>query len=446
MKKLQTLIFLSLIVCSQGFSQQWSGPNNTTSTISRTGNIRIGQTLGLGTFTYLNSDNSSALYWRSSHSTASQMIFHDKENSRYGRVTGVQNQNGKYFGLFDGANNWMLQSKENAYVQFLVGGKQRFYTGNTFSRVRTQFGYLDIGPKSKNASHFQTDMPIFHFNKPASIMGALHVDNRTEKWDVIDMNPTKMAGGHHWKIQVRKTNDEDNVWGNAMSFRDVTSEKTPLMLSPRGDVEISGRLVVKGESRFSTVKTNPMINVWENEELFDGGADYAITYFDLQNPVTKNGFGGGKIELRGPGRDKNGNVIRDGDIILGITGSKDKDKNQKGRTMVVNQLNITPDGNFPDYVFEDTYSLMPLNELDQYIKDNGHLPNMPTAEEVEAEGFIRPAELHNKSIEKIEELTLYTLDQEKKIQDLEKQLVEKNAQLLQVLDRLDQIEKQLPKD
>ncbi|MDT8411657.1 MAG: hypothetical protein RQ875_04275 [Vicingaceae bacterium] len=76
---------------------------------------------------------------------------------------------------------------------------------------------------------------------------------------------------------------------------------------------------------------------------------------------------------------------------------------------------------FPDYVFESTYKLMPLNELEKYIKENKHLPNMPTAKEVEKNGA-DIGEINRLLVEKIEELTLYILEQDKRIKTLEEEL------------------------
>ncbi|MEM8998365.1 MAG: hypothetical protein AAGF23_26510, partial [Acidobacteriota bacterium] len=70
---------------------------------------------------------------------------------------------------------------------------------------------------------------------------------------------------------------------------------------------------------------------------------------------------------------------------------------------------------FPDYVFEDGYDLMSLDELKAFLEANGHLPNVPSAAEVKAEGFIDMTALQLKILEKVEELTLYTLDQEETI-------------------------------
>ncbi|WP_298900967.1 hypothetical protein [uncultured Psychroserpens sp.] len=74
-----------------------------------------------------------------------------------------------------------------------------------------------------------------------------------------------------------------------------------------------------------------------------------------------------------------------------------------------------------DYVFEDSYELKPLDEIENYIKERGHLPNIPSEEEVLKNG-IELGEINKLLLEKIEELTLYMIDQDKKIKSLQRQL------------------------
>jgi trimeric autotransporter adhesin len=74
-----------------------------------------------------------------------------------------------------------------------------------------------------------------------------------------------------------------------------------------------------------------------------------------------------------------------------------------------------------DYVFSANYRLMPLKEVETFIKANNHLPNVLSAEEI-AEGGIDLAEMAAKQMEKIEELTLYVIEQNKRIENLEKEI------------------------
>ena len=74
-------------------------------------------------------------------------------------------------------------------------------------------------------------------------------------------------------------------------------------------------------------------------------------------------------------------------------------------------------GDWSDYVFDAGYRLKPLSEVAAYIKTNKHLPDVPSAEDVVREG-IDMAKMDAKLLQKIEELTLYTLELKKEIDAL----------------------------
>jgi hypothetical protein len=78
-------------------------------------------------------------------------------------------------------------------------------------------------------------------------------------------------------------------------------------------------------------------------------------------------------------------------------------------------------GNWPDFVFEDNYTLPSLMEVEQFITTNKHLPNVPSAAEVEQNG-VDLGEMDKILLQKIEELTLYTIEQQKQIELLKKEL------------------------
>ncbi len=74
-----------------------------------------------------------------------------------------------------------------------------------------------------------------------------------------------------------------------------------------------------------------------------------------------------------------------------------------------------------DYVFEDNYNLKPLSEVEAFISKYNHLPNVPSAKQVKEEG-INVADMARIQQEKIEELTLYLIQQNKEIEDLKAQM------------------------
>jgi hypothetical protein len=78
-----------------------------------------------------------------------------------------------------------------------------------------------------------------------------------------------------------------------------------------------------------------------------------------------------------------------------------------------NSLNVKVN-NVADYVFNEDYNLRSLEELEQFIKVNKHLPDVPSATELEATG-LDVAEMNNLLLQKIEELTLYVIELEKRV-------------------------------
>lgn len=85
---------------------------------------------------------------------------------------------------------------------------------------------------------------------------------------------------------------------------------------------------------------------------------------------------------------------------------------------------LSPAGTFPDYVFAPEYELMPLAKLSEFVRENRHLPNVPSASDVASAGKLNVNELQMKMLEKIEELTLYTLQQQKHIEELSAKVAE----------------------
>jgi hypothetical protein len=80
-----------------------------------------------------------------------------------------------------------------------------------------------------------------------------------------------------------------------------------------------------------------------------------------------------------------------------------------------------PGGTLPDYVFAPDYELMPLSELAEFVDRERHLPNVPSASDVSRDGLNMP-EMQRRLLEKVEELALYTLDQEETIKVLQARL------------------------
>ena len=83
--------------------------------------------------------------------------------------------------------------------------------------------------------------------------------------------------------------------------------------------------------------------------------------------------------------------------------------------IVTEEVVVKLKADWPDYVFKPAYRLMPLEELEAFIGNNQHLPNVPSANEVANEGQ-KLGENQKVLVEKVEELTLYLIQLNKELQ------------------------------
>jgi hypothetical protein len=96
--------------------------------------------------------------------------------------------------------------------------------------------------------------------------------------------------------------------------------------------------------------------------------------------------------------------------------------------------------NVPDYVFEPHYELMPLDELRGFVAREKHLPNVPSRADVKKEG-LNLSQVQMRLLEKLEELTLYTLKQDEQVKALQAENAKLNARL-QTLEQASAVEPQ----
>jgi hypothetical protein len=99
----------------------------------------------------------------------------------------------------------------------------------------------------------------------------------------------------------------------------------------------------------------------------------------------------------------------------------------KGK-FITEEVKVQTYANWPDFVFKKEYNLPSINEVEQHIKEKGHLQNIPSASEVFENGILL-GEMNAKLLQKIEELTLYIIQQEKRFNDQEARLKKLEAEI-----------------
>lgn len=124
-------------------------------------------------------------------------------------------------------------------------------------------------------------------------------------------------------------------------------------------------------------------------------------------------------------------MIIDGKGNVGIGTSVPQEKLSVNGNIRAQEIKVEA-GNWPDYVFEEDYKIHALSELEQYIKANKHLPEIPSAQQVKANG-IELGEMNSLLLRKIEELTLHLIDQQKTIDKQGRQIEKQAGQIDQLL-------------
>jgi hypothetical protein len=187
--------------------------------------------------------------------------------------------------------------------------------------------------------------------------------------------------------------------------------------STGGAIDETHLLIKRPDAGFVTAKLSSA----------SGTEDWAIVNFDsasfgLAIGETTNNNGGANIFGNGRFRLLNGD-LGPGVVIFEVASNGDVTADG---IVTATSFAYTSGGGgtVPDYVFQEDYRLMPIDELAAFIKKKKHLPNVPSAAEVEAKGSVNMAELQMTLLEKIEELTLYTVQQEEKIDRLQARLSE----------------------
>jgi hypothetical protein len=144
-----------------------------------------------------------------------------------------------------------------------------------------------------------------------------------------------------------------------------------------------------------------------------GGSVFGNWQFksSFDNIVLDAGFDAGnlrKIVFKVGGSDKM-ILIENGNVGIGTTAPDSK----LAVNGIIHAKEVRVDlTGWPDYVFEPTYHLKPLAEIETYIKENKHLPEVPSAKEMEKNG-VQLGEMNMLLLKKVEELTLWVIELKK---------------------------------
>ncbi len=275
------------------------------------------------------------------------------------------------------------------------------------------------------------------------------------KLDYAASEHTSIQLGHDINDRIFADNSGAKHYGGGMFFR-VTPDPAlniannyldVMMLTDKGNVGIGtgkakAKLHVEGTGYIATkiigtTAADLHLGVKDKDQLILRRDNNDAHFFFLDNT----------------GGVKQGNVLvlgNNGDIGIGTRNTHGFKLGVNGK-IAATEVKVATYANWPDFVFKKDYNLQSLQEVENQIKENGHLANIPSAAKVKKGGFFL-GEMDAKLLQKIEELTLYTIQQEKdlkkqeeraKKQDTKVENLEKENEVLK--DRLSKIEELLKK-
>lgn len=263
----------------------------------------------------------------------------------------------------------------------------------------------------------------------------------------LSLVPYRHTGGP-WNFKSR---DNANIafldidYGVTGSALTITSDKNVGIgiNTPFSKLSVAGSLTINGG--LSNTLSRPAVSqgTLVNGEVrgySNGGNAYDDGFLRLSAGGGTNGFVKSYIDLSGystiPDMDRN--------IVLGTSGVERMRIDINGNIGIgtkapdaklavngtIHSKEVKVDVNFPapDYVFANDYKLRSLQEVEKFVNQNSHLPEIPSAKEFEKNG-IQLAEMNMALLKKIEELTLYAIEQQKNTDKLTKVIEEQNKRL-----------------
>ncbi|WP_025743442.1 hypothetical protein [Aquimarina pacifica] len=328
-----------------------------------------------------------------------------------------------------------------------VNGSIRGNAGGGALRVQTSSGYMDVGAQNASWAHIYTDRPKIIFNKDVyTISNAFSSYNN----DLI----LKTEGTERLRIN----DDTGNV---GIGATNPTSK-----LQVVGDIKLDDKITFDNgdmlstigytgdETDFNITTSADDLNIYSGTSIQNRTAEYFITsdYFSFRGDefsinsdedVSFHGTGAFHVRNADEINMATGNdlAINAGQGVniqaetfsvqaesyfannVGIGTPNPKNKLSVNGTIWAKEVKVSLT-DAADWVFEEDYNLRPLEEVAAYIKENKHLPEIPSAEEFR-QNDMKVSEMTNKLLQKIEELTLYILQQEERIKVLE-QTAQKN--------------------
>jgi hypothetical protein len=386
-----------------------------------------------------------------------------------------------------------LVPKEKVHINGSIRGN---LTGGALN-VKTDYGYMQIGAQNSSFAHLNTDRGSFLFNKPIqlttgtlssyssnlslnttgttrmtilnsngyvgigttaptqalSLKGGLAISPTTVTSDeacngsLMITKPTTSgqyinlvrAGNWSWSIgtvynknafAIGNANQTDASFTSPAFVIDTVGRVGIGTTTPESRLQVNGEITMSGRLGMWLNSTGGYFT-YDNKTM----GHYSLGWFsdtwssDYGPALWTSAWGGMKFFTEGTPRLT---IDHAGNVGIG-TVNPIYPLDVKG-TIRATEIKVVSVDQFADFVLDPAYQLPKLQDVHDYIQTNGHLPEIPSAKEVKENGMSL-VDMQVKLLQKVEELTLYAIDQQKRIEE-QSQTVSNQQKRIEQLEQL----------
>jgi len=353
-----------------------------------------------------------------------------------GTYISLLDHDGKKANIASFDNNYSDTNFRNALQFFARNGKDfRFATSSGGNAGSNKFvilnnGHVGIGTENPLQDLQLGNSWVFH-SGGAKVIGynASYASGNQKMIDGYSSGISFSSSGNmYFNVSPYGNAGDDVDWTHAMTIAN-NGEVGLGTLSPKAQLHVNGDLYLESDESYESgwgitrfnwkghsliMGTKPGRYAHNKIELKPGGSSTGLVKTSLEMyDATNEDEHELKVRVSSTGKS----YFNGGYVGIGTT-NPDHKLTVKG-TIHAEEVLVDLNVPGPDYVFEEDYSLQDLSSLEEYLKANKHLPEVPSASEMKEEG-IKVGEMEMLLLKKVEELTLHIIKLEKRIKELEK--------------------------
>jgi len=396
-----------------------------------------------------------------------QLLFQHPTNNIYVRNSGGDGSHWSSWTRLLAADETLDKTEITINPNALIKADSTYYNASTDANNMRNTGQPYYGRSSSNPNFPINYGVIYPFQNYPGTQG----DGERYITQLLFQHPTN-------NIYVRNSGGDGNHWSNwtRLLTADETLDKSKITINPNALIKAdstyssagtdANNMRNTGQPYYGRSSSNPnfpitygVIYPFQNYPGAQGDGERYITQLLFQHPTNNiyirnsggngnswsnwarilndkdNLISSGSLQISGQGN----HYISNGNVGIGTV--EPQSKLAVNGKITAKEIVVTEAG-WGDYVFEENYELPALDIVEKFIKENKHLQDVPSAKEIKEKG-LSMAEMMVKQMQKIEELTLYLIEQNKKITEQVEKIAKIEKQNIEYQSRLSLLEEQL---